>query len=120
MHSRREGQSSEYIEKLGKTVQELFISLSDRENLNRFPSDIPEAPLKSKAVFFATANGLCLLGRKELQVRWATTTLACLAQGGFVWIGNRPVAVAVKTTKKQGVKQRLEIGRKIGNSPIRM
>jgi len=29
----------------GKTVQELFISLSDRENLNRFPSDIPEDDL---------------------------------------------------------------------------
>jgi hypothetical protein len=31
--------------KTGKTVQELFISLSDRENLNRFPSDIPEDDL---------------------------------------------------------------------------
>ena len=36
MHS-PQGQRSECVGKLGKTVQELFISLSERENLNRFP-----------------------------------------------------------------------------------
>ncbi|PZN68756.1 MAG: hypothetical protein DM484_30965 [Candidatus Methylumidiphilus alinenensis] len=59
MHS-PQGQRSECVGKLGKTVQELFISLSERENLNRFPSDIPEDDLIAFFTLSTIDKGLLL------------------------------------------------------------
>lgn len=51
--------------KIGKTVQELFISLSDRENLNRFPSDIPEDDLIAFFTLSTTDKALLVNKRKD-------------------------------------------------------
>ena len=64
MHS-PQGQRSECVGKLGKTVQELFISLSERENLNRFPSDIPEDDLIAFFTLSTIDKGLLLNRRGD-------------------------------------------------------
>ena len=46
-------------------MQELFISLSERENLNRFPSDIPEDDLISFFTLSAIDKGLVLNRRGD-------------------------------------------------------
>jgi hypothetical protein len=66
MHSPWEGQSSECVGKLGKTMQELFISLSDRENLNQFPSDIPEDDLIAFFTLSTIDKGLLVNRRSSL------------------------------------------------------
>ena len=61
----RSGESSEWVRTLGRNVQELFISLSDREHPNRFPSDIPEDDLISFFTLSVIDKGLVLNRRGD-------------------------------------------------------